>query len=192
MILDIVLQNRSYRRFLENKRLSYSELSELISIARFTPSAANLQNIRYFLIDSVPDCEAIFPHLKWASYLQYWNGPEQGERPVAYILVLAPTNTTKFHHIDTGIAAQTILLAAVDKGFGGCMLASIDKVAVHELFSLPSNLDIVLAIALGYPAEKVEIEDVTDPDDVEYWRDEDDCHHVPKRRLKDLIINRKG
>ncbi|HOU26092.1 MAG TPA: nitroreductase family protein, partial [Candidatus Cloacimonas sp.] len=91
--------------------------------------------------------------------------------------------------IDTGIAAQTILLTAVDNGLGGCLLASVDKDAVHKIFLLPDNMDIVLVIALGYPAETVVIEDVTDQDKIEYWRDENTVHHVPKRKLSDLILN---
>jgi len=91
--------------------------------------------------------------------------------------------------IDTGIAAQTILLSAVDNGFGGCMLASVDKQEVQNTFSLPEEMEIMLVIALGYPAESVVIEDVTEQGKIEYWRDEKGIHYVPKRKIRDLIIN---
>ncbi|MDY0151380.1 MAG: nitroreductase family protein [Candidatus Cloacimonas sp.] len=188
MIHELVEKNRSYRRFIEDKQLEPEILTQLIGLARISPSAANLQNLRYCPISAVDDCAKIFPLLKWANYLRYWDGPAQGERPTAYIIILAPANTTKFHHLDAGIAAQTILLGAVEKGLGGCMLASVDKIKVHDLLSLPVTMEVLLVIALGYPAETVIIEDVTDPDDIEYWRDEEGCHHVPKRLLKDLII----
>jgi nitroreductase len=97
--------------------------------------------------------------------------------------------TTRFHHIDTGIAAQTILLGATEKGMGGCMIASADKAAISKLLHLPEAMEINLVIALGYPAEKVVIDEIDDPDDVEYWRDDDGIHHVPKRRLQELILN---
>lgn len=189
MFLSLVEQNRSYRRFHQQKRISEAELTELISLARLSPSAANLQNIRYYLVTDYEDCENMFPYLKWANYLRYWEGPEQGERPAAYIIILTPKATTRFHHIDTGIAAQTILLGAAEKGMGGCMIASADKVEIRELFNLPEAMEISLVIAIGYPAEKVVIDDIDDPDDVEYWRDDDGIHHVPKRRLKELILN---
>ncbi|MBM4404294.1 MAG: nitroreductase, partial [Candidatus Cloacimonetes bacterium] len=59
---------------------------------------------------------------------------------------------------------------------------------LHSKLHLPEELDILLVVALGKPAEKVMIDEVSDPDDMEYWRDEDDVHHVPKRSLDDLII----
>lgn len=188
MIKDLVKRNRSYRRFIEDKPVPPEALVELVSLARLCPSAANLQNLRYCLITSSKERELIFPHLKWANYLRYWDGPVKGERPGAYIIILAPVNTTKFHHLDAGIAAQTMLLGAVEKDLGGCMLASVDKEKVHSLLNLPEDMEVLLVLALGYPAEQVVIEDVTDPDDIEYWRDDDGCHHVPKRLLKDLIL----
>jgi len=133
-------------------------------------------------------CEQIFPHLKWAAYLNYWDGPSAGERPSAYIIILAPANATKFHHIDTGIAAQTMLLGATELGFGGCMMASLDKTSIQAAFFLPPELEISLVIALGKPVETVVIEDVTDQDDIEYWRDDQGVHHVPKRTLSELIL----
>jgi nitroreductase len=189
MIFDLVYRNRSYRRFHEEKRLTRAQLIELIKVARYIPSAGNLQKLRYFLIYEEDKCDLIFPHLKWASYLKNWNGPEKGERPSAYIIILAPVNSPKMVYIDTGIAAQTILLSAVDNGFGGCMLASVDKQEVQNTFSLPEEMEIMLVIALGYPAELVVIEDVTEQGKIEYWRDEKGIHYVPKRKIRDLIIN---
>ncbi len=189
MIFDLVYRNRSYRRFHEEKRLTRAQLIELIKVARYIPSAGNLQKLRYFLIYEEDKCDLIFPHLKWASYLKNWNGPEKGERPSAYIIILAPVDSPKMVFIDTGIAAQTILLSAVDNGFGGCMLASVDKREVQNTFSLPEEMEIMLVIALGYPAESVVIEDVTEQGKIEYWRDEKGIHYVPKRKIRDLIIN---
>lgn len=189
MIYDLVERNRSYRRFHESQRISHKELTELVGLARISPSAANLQNIRYYLIHDDKDCDAIFPHLKWANYLRYWDGPVSGERPSAYIVLLVPAHTTKFHYMDTGIAAQSIMLGAVDRGLGGCMIASVDKPVVQQIFNLPFDMDVALVLALGYPSEKVIIDSIEDPEDVEYWRDDEGCHHVPKRRLEELILN---
>ncbi|HNV92615.1 MAG TPA: nitroreductase family protein [Candidatus Cloacimonas sp.] len=189
MISELVYRNRSYRRFYESKRITHSQLIQIMETARFIPSAGNLQKLCYYLIEERSECDKMFPHLKWASYLKKWNGPEPGERPSAYIIILVPKSCSNMVYIDTGIAAQTILLTAVDNGLGGCLLASVDKDAVHKIFLLPDNMDIVLVIALGYPAETVVIEDVTDQDKIEYWRDENTVHHVPKRKLSDLILN---
>lgn len=188
MFRDLLIKSRSYRRYDQPRRISPQLLTELIELSRYTPSAANLQNLRFRLIHTEEDCELLFPSLKWAGYLRYWDGPEPGERPSAYIIILAPANTTRFHHTDSGIVAQTIMLGAAEHGLGGCMLASVDKEVVREAFQMPDELDILLVLALGYPAETVVIEDVIDPDDIEYWRDEEGVHHVPKRLVTELIV----
>lgn len=189
MFQELVTNNRSYRRFKQNLRISLDELKELVSLARLAPSAANLQALRFFLVYEPQRCADLFPHLRWAGYLRYWDGPSEGERPAAYIIILAPRATNDHHQIDVGITAQTIMLGASEKGIGGCMFASMDKEAIHQCFELPEELEVKLILALGYPAEKVIIEEMDDPDDVEYWRDDDGCHHVPKRKLEDLILN---
>lgn len=185
---EIVSKNRSYRRFDHSRKIEKEQLLSLVELARLCPSAANMQPLRYHLISDTSDCAKLFPHLKWAGYLRYWDGPVDSERPVAYIVILSPANTTRFHQIDTGIVAQTMLLGATEMSFGGCMLASMDKEAIRAAFVLPAELDISLVIALGYPAETVVIEEVTDPEDIEYWRDDEGLHHVPKRAVRDLVL----
>lgn len=188
MFRKLVSNTRSYRRFHEDHHISPEDLKDLIQLARLSPSAANLQVLRFALIHNTQDRDAIFPHLNWAGYLRYWNGPTPGERPSAYIIILTPVISTRYHLIDTGIAAQSIVLGATEKGLGACMIASVDKDKVHDSFGLPNDLEISLVIAFGKPAETIVIEDLTDPDDIEYWRDDDRIHHVPKRSLDDLIV----
>lgn len=148
----------------------------------------NLQPLRYKLVYSPQECDLVFPHTRWAGYLKEWPGPQPGERPAAYLLICLPHDAGRMQFIDTGIAAQSILLAAAEKGLGGCMLGSVNKDEVHWLFRLPEELEIVLVIALGVPAEKVVLDELEIPDRIEYWRDETGVHHVPKRRLEDLIL----
>jgi len=189
MLLDLVTQNRSYRRFDEEKRLNQNDLLEMVNCARLSPSASNRQVLRSYLITEKKDCALIFPHLNWAGYLKTWEGPEPGERPAAYIIMLAPRKMENPQYIDAGIAAQSMMLCAAEKGIGGCMLASVQKEAVHSLFRLPASMEVVLVLALGIPAEKVVIETMSDPSAIEYWRDEQGVHHVPKRKLEDIVLS---
>ena len=188
MLHDLIVKNRSYRRFAENQRLRREDLLALLNHARLTPSAMNRQSLRYRLVYSQPECDLVFPHTRWAGYLKDWPGPQPGERPAAYLLMCLPHDAGRMQFVDTGIAAQSILLAATEKGWGGCMLGSVDKDKVHQLFCLPQELEIVLVIALGVPAEKVVIETVQGGDSIEYWRDDQDVHHVPKLKLEDLLL----
>jgi nitroreductase len=185
---DLVIKNRSYRRFDESHTISRETLVELVSLARCTASAANRQPLKYIL-STDPEMNArIFSCLAWAAYLKDWDGPAPGERPSAYIVILLDELIAKNCLCDDGIAAQTILLGAVEKGIGGCMIASIQREKLGLELEIPDHFEIRLVLALGEPAERVELEDLGPEGDIRYWRDEEDIHHVPKRKVEELIL----
>ncbi|MFA7543644.1 MAG: nitroreductase family protein [Candidatus Cloacimonadaceae bacterium] len=188
MIYDLIRKNRSYRRFQEAREISRNTLAELIDLARLSPSAANLQELRFRLVYSKEEKELVFPCLKWANYLTEWDGPVYGQRPGGYILVLAPKNNTRFHYIDAGIACQSMLLGATAQGLGGCMIASMNRERLEQDLLLPAEMDILLAIALGVPDEEVLIDDISKTESIKYYRDEKDRHRVPKLKRDELII----
>lgn len=136
MLKDLVLHNRSYRRFNQSKRISPATLRELVDLAHFTASGRNVQPLKYLLLSSVDACSKIFPQLAWAGYLKDWDGPKEGERPVAYIIILGDTTISNSFGIDPGIAAQTMLLGAVEEGLGGCILGSIKRDEIRTLFDI--------------------------------------------------------
>jgi nitroreductase len=185
-VRELLLKNRSYRRFYQQEKILSADLKDLIANVRISPSAANLQPLKFVLVNHRETNSRLFPYLKWAGYLKEWDGPGEGERPSAYIVILGDREQSGQFLWDSGIALQTILLSAVEKGFGGCAIASFNKNKVRELLRIPESLEIALVIALGKPKEKVVIDDVKDGD-IKYWRDKDQVHHVPKRSPEDLI-----
>ncbi len=189
MLIDIIKQNRSYRRFDTNNQVKMETLHKLVMHARFAPSSRNIQALKFYLSNTNKNNELIFNELAWAGYLKDWDGPDTNERPTAYIIILGDTNIAKSFNTDTGIAAQSLLLAAVEQGLGGCMIGSINKKALHRKLKLSPNLEIQLVIALGKPVEKVILEDVKPDGDIKYYRDAENNHHVPKRTLDELIVN---
>ena len=189
MITELIFKNRSYRRFDQHYSLEISTLKELVNLARMSASANNAQPLKYFLSVASKTNNQIFPQLGWAGYLQDWPGPAEGERPSAYIIILGDKNIRENFGCDHGIAAQSILLGAVEKGLGGCMIGSVKKAAVQEELNIPASLEILLVIALGKPTEEVVLEEVKADGDIKYWRDESSIHHVPKRALDEIIIN---
>lgn len=188
-IIDLIRKNRSYRRFDEQVQISENELKELVAAARITASGANLQPLRYHLTADKAAADTLFPLLKWAGYLKGWDGPAEGERPTAYITVLRDTEVKEVAaKIDAGIAMQTILLSAVEKGYGGCIFASIDRAEWARRIGIDGRYEIMNVIALGVPVEKVVLEEVKDKTNIKYYRDENQVHHVPKRSLDDLLL----
>ena len=183
---QLIKQNRSYRRFHQNEKISIEELSAWVDLARLSPSARNSQPLKYILSADDETNNKIFETLAWAGYLKDWPGPEEGERPTAYIIVLADTKISKDFFCDHGIATQSILLGAVEKGFGGCIIAAVKRPKLRELLLIPEHFDILYVIALGKPKEEVVI-DSMENDDIKYWRDKNNVHHVPKRSLDEVI-----
>lgn len=189
MIKELALKNRSYRRFDANVLVNTQTLYDLVELARICPSAANLQPIKYYLSNSADLNDIIFSTLAWAGYLKDWAGPQQDEQPSAYIIILGDKSIKADFGIDPGIVAQTMLLGAVEKGLGGCMIASVRRQELHQALNLPDELEIVLVIALGKPVETVVLEDLPTDGSIRYYRDAQQVHHVPKRSLQDLIVS---
>jgi nitroreductase len=189
VIHELVRKTRSYRRFRQETAVDRDTLRSLVDLARLSASGANRQPLKYYLSADPETNTAIFPRLAWAGYLHDWRGPDQGERPAAYIIVLGDTEISPSFGVDHGIACQSMLLGATEKGLGGCIIASIDKQGLREALSIPDRYQILLVVALGEPAETVTIDPVGPDGDIKYWRDADSVHHVPKRALEDLIVN---
>ncbi|GAB6112933.1 nitroreductase family protein [Desulfomicrobium salsuginis] len=191
MLKDIVTASRSYRRFDTSVAISMQTLEELVELARLCPSAANRQPLRFILCNAPADNEAVFACLKWAAYLKDWDGPAPSERPAAYVIVVNTAHDWDMARIDLGIMAQTMLLGAVEKGLGGCMLGAIDRDRLRAHLGLAPELEISLVLALGKPAEDVSVVDVPADGSIRYWRDEAGRHFVPKRPMAELILGKR-
>ncbi len=190
MIADLIRRNRTCRRFEQGHRISMDTLAGLVDLARLSASAANLQPLRYLLSNDPETNEKIFACLKWAAYLKEWDGPAPGERPAAYIVVMNDTRISKKVDCDHGIAGWSILLGAREQGLAGCMLAAINHPRLRNALDIEAPYQVLLVLAMGKPAEKIIVEPVGEDGDIRYWRDDNQGHHVPKRRLEDIIVNR--
>lgn len=189
MLKGLIFKNRSYRRFHGEYVISQKILKELIDFARISPSSANLQPLKYMLSSDKKKNALIFAHLGWAGYLKDWKGPKEGERPSAYIIILGDTQISKSFSCDHGIAAQSVLLAAAEKGLGGCMIGTINKEGLRKDLNIPTQYEILLVLALGKPKEKVVLETIKPDGSIKYWRDNKGVHHVPKRSLDEIILS---
>ena len=189
MFLDKVKANRSYRRFYEEVAVTRDQLLQLINLARLSPSGANRQALRYFLSCEPVQNGKVFSALGWAAYLKEWQGPDAGERPAAYVVMVQDQGYKMVSSIDPGIAAQTILLGATEAGLGGCMIGNINQPVLRQALDIPEQYEILLVIAIGKPKEEIVVDEIDPDGDIKYWRDEKQAHHVPKRKLKDIILN---
>ena len=188
MVFDLIPRARTVRKFHENQPVDTQTLRSLVDLARLSPSAANLQTLKYCLSNTPERNGVIFENLAWAGYLKDWPGPAEGERPAAYILQLSDEQAGTAREVDAGLALQSMVLGAASRGLATCILGSVNRPRLQEALKLPSRYGILYALALGVPAEEVRVEPMGPDGSVHYWRDEKGIFHVPKRSLDELIV----
>lgn len=189
MLTQLLIKDRSVRRFDNSKKVSRRTLLELVGLTRYCASGRNLQPLRYYIADTEQDCEMIFPHLAWAGYYKDWAGPAPSERPAAYIIQCLDTSLTSHCLCDDGLHLQAITLGATALGVAGCIIKAFNAAAIAEALKLPESCKPLYVYALGVAAEEVAITEVNAEGDIRYYRDSHDRQCVPKRSAQDLVIN---
>lgn len=178
---------RSYRRFRQIYPVTPELMTQWVDNARVSASTGNKQPLRYRIVTDKEQCAQIFETLTWAAALPNWDGPESGQRPTGYIIMATDSETFKgeLWRFDAGIAAQTIMLSSTEEGFGGCIMLSFKRGELKKILSMPEDLEPVLVLALGRPIEDIRLVDAVQGDTT-YYRDEQQVHYVPKRKLEDI------
>jgi nitroreductase len=184
-LYDLILSRRTIRQF-KPDTVPRTSLEKMVNAARLAPSGANRQPLEFVVVDGLDIKDRLFPHLKWAGYINPRGNPRKGQEPAAYIVVLAnSTVRAKGYEWDAGAAIEHIILTAWEMGIGSCWIASIDREEVRGILQIPESRKIDSVVALGYPAESPVAEELVDS--VEYWQDEEERLHVPKRTLESVI-----
>lgn len=182
-VYELILKRRTIRKF-ENKPVEKESIVKMINAARVAPSAANLQPLKYIAVTSEKLCDEVFPLTKYAGYLKD-GAPKEGERPMAYIVVLEDETIRKEAQADAGAAIENIILTALEDGITSCWVGSVDREALRKVLDIENHLAINSVIALGYPMqESVEEKFVGD---VKYFLDANGKLHVPKRPIEDIL-----
>ncbi len=189
MIRDLIIENRTCRRFKQDTVINLDTLRGLVDLTRYTASGSNIQSLRYILSNDSDKNSLIFPLLGWAGQITDWPGPSEVERPSAFIIILTDTEVnTRFCEVDAGLATQSIMLGAREIGLGGCMHWSVKRDDLRKVLDIPTRYEILYVLSLGVPNEKIIVEKVGPDGKTNYWHDKDGVHHVPKRKLNDIII----
>ena len=191
MILELAKKSRSYRGYDESRKLTKEELTYFVDCARFAPSSVNGQPFMYLLANDRDTVDKIQPLTGWARALPQMKLPHEGKCPTAFIVICQNTEwdaDLKRYLKDVGIVAQTMLLAAAEKDLGGIMIGNFSPQRISEALALPETIVPMLIVAFGKPDEKIVLTEAGLGESVKYYRDENDVHYVPKRRLSDIII----
>lgn len=186
MLRDLIIKNRSIRIYDQSVAVSRETILELVDLARSTNSAGNRQPLKYFISYTPKMNRVIHKHIGLAG------NPPEGKRPSAYIIILLDSLLKGYGvpSTDCGIAAEVMLLGAVDKGLGGCMIGMINRKGLQQDLQIPERFEILLVVTIGKPAETHIFEEVdSDSNNITGWWDNQGVRHIPKRRLKDIVIN---
>lgn len=192
MLKDLLLSSRSYRSFDESVKISPEQLADWVDCVRYAPSSINLQMLKFVAVTDETLCARLLANTRWAGKIKDMKLPPDGHAPVAYIIICADKTvvpSAESFEKDVGICAQTIMLAACESGFGGCMIGSFVPDAVKEILELEENLVPKLVLALGKPDERVELVDEAEDGSVTYYR-EGGIHYVQKRNLENILIQK--
>jgi len=183
MIRDLILKNRSVRKYKQDVAVSRETLVELVDLARHSASGGNRQALKFMLSWQPEKNATIFRYIGLAG------PPKEGQRPSAYIIILGDTAIASQYGVDPGIAAQSILLGATEKGLGGCMVGMINRKGLHQALNIPERYEIVLVVTIGKPDESFTFEAAeVGSTQTRGWWDEKGTRHIPKRSLEELII----
>ena len=189
MINELIKKSRSYRSFDEKVMIGHDSLVSFVENARLIPSSVNLQPLKYRICESRIECDTMLSLTKWAALIKDVEIPPKGHAPTAYIVICIDKNISdkSIFDKDVGIAAQTIMLSAVEAGFGGCMIGNFAPASVSDALSLPDGVVPSLILGLGKPDEEIVIEPIGEKGSA-YYRDENGTHRVPKRSLEEILL----
>lgn len=189
MIKDLMIKERSYRSFDESVKIDRETLVGFVENARLIPSSVNLQPLKYRICNTKDECDIMLSLTKWAALLKDYEIPPKGHAPTAYVVICTDKNVSdkSIFDKDVGIAAQTVMLSAVEAGFGGCMIGNFNPSKVAEALKLPEGVVPSLVLGLGKPDEKIIVEPIGE-NGSSYYRDADGNHRVPKRSLDEIIL----
>ena len=180
----LLLRNRSHRAYDNSFQVREDQLRRIIDVNRLTPSARNQQVLRFrMVLDN--EADKVLPHIKMGAALPELHLPEKGSEPRAFIIICSTVEESRFVDIDLGVAAQSMLLQAVEIGLNGICIAAFDKQKIREDFQLPYEPLLILAIGRG--KDNIQLSEIKADESHNYYRKEG-VHYVPKLTIEELII----
>jgi nitroreductase len=190
-VYEAILKRRTIRKF-KQEELHTDTLKKFVNAARLAPQAANIQPLKYVIVNEKPLTDELFKACSWAGYIKPLGNPAEGERPTAYIIVLVDAKIKKASYdLDAGAAIENILLTALEDGIGTCWLGAINRDKIRHIMNIPEKYIIQDMVALGYPAEDPVTDDAGVEDSIKYYKDENGTLHVPKRKIEDVLFLNK-
>lgn len=145
------------------------KLNQVLDAARLAPTAANRQPFSFIVMHT----DGRQADLRRIYQREWFTQPPLlicacGIRSLAW----TRRDGRSYLDVDIAIAVDHLTLAAADLGLGTCWVASFDESAVRQVFGLPREVEPVILIPLGYPADEPPLKErkpLTDLVRFEHW-----------------------
>ena len=181
----LLLHNRSYRGFDRDYVVHRRQLDAMIAVNTKVASSVNMQRLRFRPVVKGPEADAVNKYIRMGRGLPHLQLPFPGREPEAFIVVCSIAAENPGIDIDLGISVQSMLLKAVEMGLGGLIIRNFDREPIREALALP--YEPICVIAVGKPAEHIELVPVHEGEQLQYYR-RDGVHYVPKLTPEDLTL----
>lgn len=181
----LLLKNRSYRAYDSQYKVHQIQLDAMIAVNTRIASGMNAQRLRFRCVTDEAESAKVLGLIRMGAALKELSLPLPGTEPQAFIVVCSSVGENQTVLIDLGISLQSMLLKAVEMGLGGLIVRNFDHKALQQALDLP--LEPIAVLAVGKPAEKVELVEVHRGDSLDYYR-RDGVHFVPKIAPSELKI----
>jgi nitroreductase len=183
-LLKLLRANRSYRGYDTSFTVREDQLRSIIEVATLCPSARNQQVLRFRPVLE-DEAHKLLPHIRLGGALPELHLPEKGSEPNAFIVICSTVPEERYVSVDLGIAAQSMLLQAVEIGLNGICIGAFDRGAVQRELLL--DLEPLLVLAIGRGTDNIRLVEINENENHSYYR-RDGVHYVPKVRLEELIL----
>jgi len=190
-VYEAAVKRRAIRRF-HDRPVAYDILEKCVDAGRLAPSGRNHQVCEYIVINDAQVLPGVFDNIGGSAKLPPGKGgPLPANTPKAYIIILinkdweADASRRRITLYDVGMAAENIMLVALEQGIGACPILMFNENGLRQALNIPDGYDVALVIAMGYPYESPQVEVATDS--VTGWVDDRGVRHVPKRKLADIV-----
>lgn len=180
----LLKRNRSYRGYDARRPVTREDLLEMLKTVTWVGSGMNAQPLRFHLVVGT-EASAVHPLVKLGAALPEEHLPHPGEEPSAYIIICAEGAENRIVDMDLGIAAQSILLRAVEMGLGGIFILNFQAEPLQQTLGL--SLKPLAVLGIGKPMEKIFLMPCHKGDSLQYYR-KDGVHFVPKLQVEDLLV----
>lgn len=155
-----LVQNRQSDRAYSDKPVETEKLERILEAARIAPSACNAQPWKIIVVSDAEKRMQVADAT--ANKLLAMNHFTK-QAPLQLVILEENANFTStvggwatekhYPHLDLGILASHITLAATDEGLGSCIIGWCDEKKVRKALDIPKNKRVMLVILLGYSAQ---------------------------------------